>query len=364
MTAPNPTAPRTLDRPSPGGGAPARRDRRRRGRGAVATSALVLAVLVAAIVGITVGSSSLTALDVTRTLLGSGSPGEELIVFDLRLPRVLGAVVVGGCLGMAGALTQTFARNPLATPDIIGVTSGAALGAVLAIVLAGGTYSVSARLLSLGVPAAATVGALVTAAVVYGLAWRGGVDSYRLILIGIGATATLGGITSYLIARAQITEAAAAAQWLVGSLSGVSWASVWPACLVLVVVAPVALAQSADLEVSRLGDEMTLGLGVRVQRHRLLVIACAVLLTAAAVSVSGPIEFVAFVAPQVARRLTRAGRPPLVASALAGALIVVAGDSVARLAPTEIPVGIVTAIVGAPYLIWLLTRRHGKENLA
>ena len=331
----------------------------------LSTVACLVAALVLAVLGILAGSSSLTVPDVLRTLVGAGTPGQELIVLELRLPRVVGGLVVGAALGLAGALTQTFARNPLATPDILGVTSGAALGAVSAIVLAGGSYSVGAGLLTLGLPAVATIGALVTAGLVYGLAWRGGVDSYRLILIGIGATAALGGITSYLIARAQITEAAAAAQWLVGSLSGISWASVWPVIVVLVVVTPIALLQSRALEISQLGDDISTGLGVNVQRHRLIVIVCAVLLTAAAVSASGPIEFVAFVAPQIVRRLARTGRPPLLASAFMGAVIVVGGDALVRgVLPGEVPVGIITAVIGAPYLIWLLTRRKERENLA
>ncbi|MCP2032098.1 iron complex transport system permease protein [Okibacterium sp. HSC-33S16] len=336
-----------------------------RGRVVVVTALCVVVVLALSVLGILAGSSSLSFSDVVVTLLGGGTSGQELIVFDLRLPRVVGGVAVGAALGLAGALTQTFARNPLATPDILGVTSGAALGAVAAIVLAGGSYSVAAGLLSLGLPAVAAIGALLTAAVVYGLAWRGGVDSYRLILIGIGATAALGGITSYLIARAQITEAAAAAQWLVGSLSGISWASVWPVLVVLLVVTPIAVLQSSSLDISQLGDDLSTGLGVAVQRHRVVVIMCAVLLTAAAVSASGPIEFVAFVAPQIARRMARTGRPPLLASALMGAVIVVGGDALVRgVLPGEVPVGIITAIIGAPYLIWLLTRRKERESYA
>jgi iron complex transport system permease protein len=334
-----------------------------RGRVILVTAGCV--VVIVALLGIVAGSSSLSIPDVISTLFGAGTRGQQLIVFDLRLPRVLGGLLVGASLGLAGALTQTFARNPLATPDILGVTSGAALGAVGAIVLAGGTYSVGAGLLSLGVPVVATIGALATSAVVYGLAWRSGVDSYRLILIGIGATATLGGITSYLIARAKITEAATAAQWLVGSLSGISWASVWPVLIMLVVVTPIALFQSSSLDISQLGDELSTGLGVAVQRHRVIVIICAVLLTAAAVSASGPIEFVAFVAPQIVRRLARTGRPPLISSALMGAIIVLGGDTLARgVLPGEVPVGIITAIVGAPYLIWLLTRRKERESYA
>lgn len=336
-----------------------------RGRVVVVTVVCLVVVIGLGMLGILAGSSALTFGDVVTTLLGGGTSGQELIVFDLRMPRVVGGIAVGAALGLAGALTQTFARNPLATPDILGVTSGAALGAVMAIVLAGGSYSVGAGLLTLGLPAVAAIGALITAAVVYGLSWRGGVDSYRLILIGIGATATLGGITSYLINRAQITEAAAAAQWLVGSLSGISWASVWAVLAVLLVVTPIAVLQSSNLDISQLGDDLSTGLGVAVQRHRVVVIICAVLLTAAAVSASGPIEFVAFVAPQIARRMARVGRPPLLSSALMGAVIVVGGDALVRgVLPGEVPVGIITAIVGAPYLIWLLTRRKERESYA
>jgi len=331
-------------------------------RTVIVTLACLIAVVALALVGTVVGSSSLTIMDVARTLIGAGTPGQELIVVELRLPRVVAGLLVGIALGLAGALMQTFARNPLATPDIIGVTSGASFGAVAAIVLGGGSYAIGAGLLTLGLPVAAVIGALVTSAVVYGLSWRGGIDSYRLILIGIGTTATLTGVTSYLISRAQITDAAAAAQWLVGSLSGVSWSSVWPVLVAVLVVTPLALTQTANLEVSQLGDDISTGLGVALQRHRLIIIVCAVVLTATAVSASGPIEFVAFVAPQIARRLARSSRPPLLASALLGAVIVLGADALTRgVLPGEVPVGIITAIVGAPYLIWLLTRR--KENL-
>ncbi len=339
--------------------------RSRRGtRVLVVTVAALAALLPVLVLAIAAGSSQLGLGDVVRTLMGAGTPSQELIVLELRLPRVLCGALVGAALGLAGALTQTFARNPLATPDILGVTSGAALGAVAAIVLAGGSYSVGAGALTLGLPAAAAIGALGTAAVVYGLSWRSGVDSYRLILVGIGATAALTGVTSYLIARAQLTEASTAAQWLVGSLSGVSWASVWPILVAVAVLTPIALTQSSTLSVSLLGDDVSTGLGVAVQRHRLVIIACAVLLTAAAVSAAGPIEFVAFVSPQIVRRLAGTARPPLLASAVVGALVVVGADTLSRtVLPGEVPVGIVTAVIGAPYLIWLLTRRKDREML-
>jgi len=314
--------------------------------------------------GIAAGSSRMGMGDVWTTLLGAGSRAFEFIVFELRLPRASAGLAVGLCLGLAGALTQTFSRNPLATPDILGVTAGASAGAVTAIVIGGGGYSVGASLLGVGIPVVATIGGLLAAALVYGLSWRQGVDSFRLILIGIGVTAILGGLTSFLLVRAQLTQVSAATQWLVGSLSGVSWASVWPMLAVLAVVTPIALSQSAPLEISQLGDEFSTGLGVAVQRHRLLVIVSAVALASAAVSAAGPIEFVAFVAPQVARRLARSSRPPLLASALVGAGLVMVADVAARFAfGTEIPVGVVTALIGAPYLIWLITRRKPEERL-
>ncbi len=346
-----------------GSAAPARSRPRRRPRLLSVTIACAVVAVAAGVLGVAIGSTTLPIDDVVRALLGAADPSQEFIVLTFRLPRVAGALLVGGCLGLAGALTQTFSRNPLATPDILGVTSGAAAGAVATIVIGGGGYAVGSSLLGFGIPVVATVFGLATSAVVYGLSWRGGVDSYRLILIGIGTTAALTGITSYLLVQAQITQAAAASQWLAGSLAGVSWVSVWPVLVVLVVVAPIAATQSSALEVGRLGDEVSVSLGLALQRHRLIVIACAVVLTSAAVSASGPVGFVAFVAPQIARRLTGRGRPPLAASALLGAALVVLADLVGRAAfPWEVPVGIVTAIVGAPYLIWLITRRRAQER--
>jgi iron complex transport system permease protein len=342
---------------------PLRSPARRRSRTLTVTIACAVVVVVAVVIAVAVGSTTLPITDVVRALVGAADSTQEFIVLTFRLPRVIGALLVGACLGLAGALTQTFSRNPLATPDILGVTSGAAVGAVATIVIGGGGFAVGSSLLGFGIPVVATICGLVTSAVVYGLAWRGGVDSYRLILIGIGATAALTGVTSYLLMQAQITQASAAAHWLAGSLAGMSWVSVWPVLVVLVVVGPIAASQSSALEVSGLGDDLSVGLGVALQRHRILVIACAVVLTSAAVSASGPVDFVAFVAPQVAARLAGRGRPPLAASALLGAALVVIADLIGRAAfPWEVPVGIVTAIVGAPYLIWLITRHRSQES--
>jgi iron complex transport system permease protein len=327
----------------------------------IVTLASIVLAIAALIVSVAVGSAGVGIGDVVRTLLGGGNALDRLIVIDLRLPRALTGALVGVALGVAGALTQTFTRNPLATPDIIGVSSGASLGAVGVILLGGGGGALGGTLLLIGVPGAATLGALLAAIVVYGLGWRGGVQSYRLILVGIGVAAMLDAGTSYLLVKAQITQATAAAEWLVGSLSGSSWPGVWPLLVVVAIGVPLALGGSAALAVSHLGDDVARGLGQRVQLQRAWVIALAVVLTAAAVAAAGPIGFVAFVVPQVGIRLARASRPPLLLSGMLGAALVTLADLVARSAfPFEVPVGILTTVVGAPALIWQLIR-HRRE---
>jgi iron complex transport system permease protein len=321
----------------------------------------VVAALLLVVLGVAIGSTFIAPSTVVRALLGLESGPEQFIVTTLRLPRVLTGALVGVTLAIAGALTQTFTRNPLGTPDIIGVTSGASVGAVAAVVLGGGSYSVSALVLGGGIPVAATIGALVAATIVYGLGWRGGVQSHRLILVGIGVSATLDALTSYLLVRAKITQATAASQWLVGSLSSTSWTTVWPLLVIAAVGVPIALATSAALGIGQLGDEVATGVGLGVQRHRLLVIGLAVVLTAAAVAAAGPVGFVAFVVPQIALRIAGTNRPPLLLSAALGAVLVLGADLLARSAfPWQVPVGIVTTVIGAPYLIWLLIR-HRKE---
>lgn len=353
------TNPRATGAHTTGTGQTASRSAQRSRRVHIVTFVALIVTTLSVLAGVAVGSTLLPMDVVVRALLGVADPAQQFIVTTFRLPRVVGAALVGICLGFAGALTQAFSRNPLATPDILGVTSGASAGAVLTIVIGGGGFSVGSSLLGFGIPVISVVGGLATAAIVYGLSWRSGVDSYRLILIGIGATSALTGITSYLLVKAQITQALAASQWLTGSLSGVSWTSIWPVLIALVLVTPIAASQTSALAVSQLGDDLAIGLGVALQRHRIIIIACAVILTSAAVSAAGPIGFVAFVTPQIARRLAGTGAPPLTASALLGGALVVLADIAGRAAfPWEVPVGIVTAVIGAPYLVWLITRRN------
>jgi iron complex transport system permease protein len=323
-------------------------------RAVVVGVAGLAATLAVAIVSIGQGSFTIAPGQVVDVLLGDGTVAQRLIVLDLRLPRILTALLVGAALAVSGALTQTFARNPLASPDVLGVTSGASLGAVAVIVLGGSAV--------FGAPLAALAGGLLAAALIYLLAWRRGVDGYRLVLIGIGVGEVATSGVSWFLVRAEITDAKAATIWLNGSVAGADWAQVRPLAAALVVLLPLALATTFTMQAMQFDDEVARSLGIRLQTAQLAVVLTAVALAAAAVAAAGPIEFVAFVVPQIALRLCGGSRPPLLVSGILGALLVIAADLAARTAlpERELPVGLVTAIVGAPYLLWLLVRANRR----
>jgi iron complex transport system permease protein len=325
----------------------------------------LLALLVA--VDLAKGDFEIPLTDVVRTLLGGGDAGQHFIVMELRLPQTLVAILVGVALGLSGALTQTFARNPLASPDILGVNQGAAVGAVAVIVLTGasgyGGGLISGTLQQVGVPIAAFVGGLGSAVLLYVLSWRRGVDGQRLILIGIGLTFVLTALTSYLLTHARIQDAASAQVWLNGSLNARGWDQAWPLIWTLVVLVPVSLLLTRSLNALQLGDDPARGLGVRLQTTELLTLVAAVGMASVAVAAVGPLAFVALIVPQVALRLTGGSRPPMLASMVLGACLVVGSDVITRVViPFAIPAGLVTSAIGAPYLIWLLLRAKRKVN--
>jgi iron complex transport system permease protein len=325
--------------------------------------AVLAALVLACAVSLGRGDFPISVPEVLGALVGAGDETQRFIVLELRAPRIVVGLLVGLALGLSGALIQTFARNPLASPDVLGVTGGAAVGAVAVIVL-GGASTAGAVLGGFGTPAAALLGALVTAALIFGLAWRKGIDGYRLVLVGVGLSAFTQALISYLLTRSEITDAAAANVWITGSLHGRGWDQALPLALALLVLFPAALALSRVLGVLQFGDETARGLGIRVPLAQGTVVLVAVCLAAFAVSAAGPIQFVALVVPQIAVRLTGGPRPPLVGSALLGALLLVLGDLVARTAfPETFPVGVVTAVVGAPYLLWLLVRGRRRSTL-
>ncbi|MFE5678738.1 FecCD family ABC transporter permease [Streptomyces erythrochromogenes] len=326
-------------------------------RRALAVGALlVLAAFVMAVLLIGTGDFDIAPWDVVQTLLGNGTPANDFIVNDLRLPRVLVALLVGAALGMAGAVFQSVTRNPLGSPDLLGFSYGSAVGALVVIILLKGSAT--------EVAGGALLGGLLAGAAVYLLAYKRGIHGYRLVLVGIGASAVLVAVIQYLITKAQLVEASRAMVWLTGSLAGRDWAQVWPLLVTCAVLFPLVLGQSRALRMIEMGDDAAYAVGVRVERTRLLLMLAAILLTTAASAAAGPISFVALAAPQLARRLTRSPGANLLTAALMGSVVLLLSDWASQRAfgADQLPVGVVTGLVGGVYLLWLLVteRKAGR----
>ncbi|MEV6681008.1 iron chelate uptake ABC transporter family permease subunit [Streptomyces erythrochromogenes] len=326
-------------------------------RRALAVGALlVLAAFVMAVLLIGTGDFDIAPWDVVQTLFGNGTPANDFIVNDLRLPRVLVALLVGAALGMAGAVFQSVTRNPLGSPDLLGFSYGSAVGALVVIILLKGSAT--------EVAAGALLGGLLAGAAVYLLAYKRGIHGYRLVLVGIGASAMLVAVIQYLITKAQLVEASRAMVWLTGSLAGRDWAQVWPLLVTCAVLFPLVLGQSRALRMIEMGDDAAYAVGVRVERTRLLLMLAAILLTTAASAAAGPISFVALAAPQLARRLTRSPGANLLTAALMGSVVLLLSDWASQRAfgADQLPVGVVTGLVGGVYLLWLLVteRKAGR----
>lgn len=336
---------------TPGSGTPQRPAASRPWR-ATRLRPLVINLLIAALCGagilVTIATAPIPAypLDIYNTLLGR-TDEFDFAVLTIGLPRAVLAVAVGVGLAVAGALLQALLRNPLGSPDVVGFTSGATAGAVLALVL---RQSASVTML------AAVAGGLLTAAVVFGLARGAGGGGVRLVVVGIGVAALLTGVNGYLVSRAELTLALDAQRWLTGSLGDASWQR----CLImigaLVLLLPIAAALRRPLQVMQLGDHTALALGLPLRWMQGAVVGVAVCLCAAAVTTAGPIPFVALAAPQIAARLLRRPPPSLLTAAAVGALLMVLADLAAQrvFRSVDLPIGIATGVVGGAYLAWLL----------
>ncbi|GHI08773.1 hypothetical protein AQI88_35280 [Streptomyces cellostaticus] len=317
---------------------------------------LLAAALAAGVALIGTGDAKIPASDVLETLAGNGTAYQDFIVNELRLPRVLVGLLVGASLGLGGALFQAVSRNPLGSPDVLGLSQGSTAGALVVIVLMSG----SATQVTVG----ALIGGLVTGLAIYLLAWKQGVHGYRLVLVGIGVSAIVTAVNGYLLTKADLVDAARAVVWMTGSLNGRDWEQVWPLLWLCAVLVPLVLAGARGLRMMEMGDDVANALGVRVQRVRLVLMVCAVLLTATATAAAGPVSFVALTAPQLARRLTRSPGPNLVPSLCMGATLLVTADWASQRAfgADQLPVGVVTGVLGGGYLLWLLVteRRAGR----
>lgn len=326
------------------------RKRRARHRRKV-TALLGVGVVVVFMMSLMIGNTFYGPGDVARVIFGETVSGASFTVGELRLPRAVMAVLSGAAFGLSGITFQTMLRNPLAAPDVIGISSGASAAAVIGIVV----LKVDEAAVSL----LAITAALATAAMIYVLSYVDGVAGTRLILIGIGVAAMLDSVVAYVIIRAAAWDLQTAMRWLTGSLNGANWAQLLPLALAFVIATPLLLSQSRNLILLQHGDDSAAALGVAVERTRVFSIITAVALIAFATAASGPIAFVAFLAGPIAARLVGPGGSLMVPSALTGALLVLGADLAGQfLFDARYPVGVITGVLGAPYLVYLLIRTN------
>ncbi|GAB3648985.1 FecCD family ABC transporter permease [Corynebacterium nasicanis] len=324
---------------------------RSRRRAAHRQRLLLLTVLLSAVIGasLMVGETFYTPLEVARVIGGEQVPGASYTVGELRLPRTALAVLAGAAFGVSGVVFQMLLRNVLASPDIIGISSGAGAAGVVGIVFL--------HLTQAAVSALSLLAALAVAGAIYLLSQRGGFRSTRLILIGIGVAALLQSVVTYSLSRAAAWDLPTATRWLTGSLNAASWPWVLPVATAVGVLVPLILVLDHRLSVLRLGDDLAAGLGVPVGLTRVTVMVAAVALIAVATAACGPVAFVAFMSGPIALRLTTPGASPVPAAGLCGALLMLTADLVGQFAlGTRYPVGVITGMLGAPYLILLLIR--------
>ena len=328
----------------------------RRRRQTLVVAGMTLLVLVAGTGALLVGAAGLTPGQAIAGAVGLGDKGDVFIIQKLRLPRIEAAVVVGAAFGLAGALFQSTLRNPLASPDILGISSGASLGAVTGLLALG--------MSGVALSGLAFAGAGLVALAIWLLAWRKGLHSIRFVLVGVGFAYLCSSMVAWAMARAEENEAAGVLIWTVGSVSdirGEQLALVATGTLVLAVVVALVARTQGPLS---LGDDNARALGVPVDAARVGTLLIAVALVALATSAAGPIAFVALVAPAIARRLVNDGGAALVASSATGAALTLVADVVGQhaLLGVAAPVGIVTGLVGAPYLLWLLATNEKRSR--
>ncbi|WP_419669094.1 FecCD family ABC transporter permease [Streptomyces sp. 2-1] len=316
-------------------------------RSVVVCTVLAVAIAGTAVLAMMTGSYSLSPGQVLSALTGRETDIVHDIVVEWRLPRVTAALVFGAALGVSGAVFQSLLRNPLADPGIVGFTQGSYTGALIVILVVNGTY--------VQLVGGALLGGMATAVAVYVLAYRRGVQGFRLIIVGIGVAAMLESLNTWLILKADLDQAMSAAAWGAGSLNGVSWDQVVIGGACIAVLLLLAGMLSRPMRQMELGDDAALSQGVRVSPARLGLLLVGVALTATVTAASGPIAFISLVAPQIGRRLARTAGITLAPAAFVGALMCLASDYLAQhVAPTPLPVGIITVVLGGGYLGYLL----------
>ncbi|OME77417.1 iron ABC transporter permease [Paenibacillus sp. FSL A5-0031] len=321
--------------------------------------ALALLLVVALIFSIGIGSLHVSILDVIKAMLGMGEQKYQFILFELRLPRITAAILVGAAMAISGAILQALVRNPLASPDLMGTTSGATAAVVACITIMNGQISVA------WLPLAGLVGGCVASALTYLLAWKNGSSPFRMAMIGVSISSAFAALTVYFTIAGPIYLVAQALGWMAGTVYGTSWNHVIVLAPWVIICGLIAFFQSRTLNILEVGDQIATGVGVRVEKKRFLFIALSVILASAAVGIAGGISFIGLMAPHLARKIVgNNNNVVLVASALIGALLLLLADLIGRtvFVPKDIPAGIFTAVLGAPFFVYLMYKQ-GKRSL-
>ena len=331
--------------------------RKRRLRWISVTASLLCLTLFLATLALLLGNTFYTPDVVLRVLSGEQIKGATFAIATLRLPRMLAGLLVGVAFGIAGSTFQTMLRNPLASPDIIGVTAGSSVAAVFCILI----LKISGTLVSI----TAVFTGLAVAVTIYWLSKGAHFSGGRLILIGIGVQAMIKSVISFLMLRASQYDIPSAMRWLSGSLNGIRLSQIPSLSIVVLIFGTAILLLGRQLEILELGEQSATTLGLNTNKIRLCLILCAVILIAFATSTTGPVAFVSFLAGPIASRLVGRGTSNQLPSGLVGATLVLGGDLIGQFAlNTAFPVGIITGILGAPYLLYLLIRMNRSGGAA
>lgn len=329
---------------------------RRRRRFIIVTCLLAIIAFALCCMMLMLGNTIYPVGDVISVLLGEQVKGASFAVGTIRFPRMVAGVFAGFAFGISGHVFQTMLRNPLANPNVIGITAGSSAAAVFCIIV----LHASSTFVSI----ASIIGGLATVLVIFLLSKGTSFSIGRLILIGIGIQAMLNAVISYLLLIGQHHDVPTAMRWLSGSLNGVKMENLYPLMITVLLLAPIIILLGKRLDMLELGEQTAASLGVNTDRTRVVLVISSVLIIALATATTGPIAFVAFLSGPIAKRLVGVGFSSVIPAGLVGIILVLASDLIGQFAfVARYPVGVITGILGAPYLIMLLIRMNRKEEL-
>lgn len=321
-------------------------------------SITAILLLIAFIISVATGFASMSPLRLVNTLLGQGTPKEELILFTFRLPRILVTILAGVGLAISGAILQSITRNPLADPGILGINAGAGLAVVFFVMIFGSSAGTYIYIL----PLFALCGGMITAIIIYLLSFKKGegIDPGRMLLVGVGLSTAISGAILTLASKIAREDYDFFANWMAGRIWGDDWVFVLALLPWLLLLLPLVYRKSNVLNTMSLNENLSIGLGVRVEKERYILLLIAVALAASAVSVSGGIAFVGLMAPHIARSLVGPRHQLyLPVAAMLGAILLLIADTIGRvlLDPSGIPAGVIVSIIGAPYFMYLMAKK-------